>query len=129
MFLNIYFLLGAFYILKTVREPLILIEGHDFARYAPAPKNSAFPAVRRINIVASARFVQYRCAIAALAARHRLGKIALDVFDILQPHGQSHQAISDTQRRPFLRLQALVSRRCRMGDQAFRITEIVGDID
>ena len=26
MFLNIHFLLGAFYILKTVREPLILLE-------------------------------------------------------------------------------------------------------
>jgi AAA family ATP:ADP antiporter len=37
MFLNIYFLLGAFYILKTVREPLILIEGGaELKSYAAA---------------------------------------------------------------------------------------------
>jgi AAA family ATP:ADP antiporter len=37
MFLNIHFLLGAFYILKTVREPLILLEGGaELKSYAAA---------------------------------------------------------------------------------------------
>lgn len=47
MFLNIHFLLGAFYILKTVREPLILLEGGaELKSYA-----SAFQAVLLIGYV------------------------------------------------------------------------------
>ena len=49
--------------------------------------------------------------------------------DVLQADGEPQQAIGNAECGPFSWLKALMGGGCRVGNQAFRITEIVGNID
>ena len=59
----------------------------------------------------------------------RLSQILDQIVDVLEADRQSEQARRDAERRPLLRLEPLVGRRLRMGDEALGVAEIVGDAD
>ena len=57
------------------------------------------------------------------------GEVFLDVLHVLQPDRQAQKALGDAEVKPFFLRQALMRRRRRVGDDAFRIAKIIRDID
>ena len=58
----------------------------------------------------------------------RLGQIVLDVLYILEAHRQPNETFSDAELGALHRTDAIMRRRRRMRDEAFRVAEIVGDL-
>src|SRR3546814_13567034 len=52
-----------------------------------------------------------------------------DVGGVLEADRKAQQAVADAECGAILRLQTLVRRRRRMGDEALGVAEIVGDVD
>src|SRR5438128_295497 len=78
---------------------------------------------------------QHVGALAARQARSRLegGKTALQVLDqvldVFNPDRQSQHAVAYADRGALLGGEPLMCRRRRVGDQALRVAEIVGNVD